>query len=308
MQPTLWNASLSTMWAKDRYSNLEDFFLAAREMGFASIELNHQIDSQQLAGISLGKYAFSSVHEPCPADISTALLRKEDWLISSEDEDRRRIGVYTVRRSIDLAAAVGARAVVVHCGNVQDAPGLERQMRQMIRDGQRGSDAYSDILDQFLRQRAAQVGPRMEAVTKSLKELLAYARPRGVRLGLENRFHIMDIPSVPELKDLLSLAAPEALGFILDVGHARALDVLGMHPFQAWLDAFSTRIVGTHLHDVIGVDDHHAPGLGEIDYAPVAACLPAEAFRTFELRSHNTPAQVKAGLQHLVDRGCVAPI
>ena len=44
-------------------------------MGFAHIELNHQIDSTMLAGIELDHFHFSSIHEPCPADISVDTLK-----------------------------------------------------------------------------------------------------------------------------------------------------------------------------------------------------------------------------------------
>jgi hypothetical protein len=37
----------------------------------------------------------------------------------------------------------------------------------------------------------------------------------------------------------------------------------------------------------------------------VAAYLPDQAFRTCEFQTFNTPEQVRAGLQVLVERGCV---
>ena len=94
-----------------------------------------------------------------------------------------------------------------------------------------------------------------------------YAGRFGIRLGLENRYHYMDIPTPDELEQLLELAGPDRLGFIYDVGHAQALDRLGFFPHEEWLKRFASRMIGAHLHDVIGVNDHHAPGLGEIDFA-----------------------------------------
>jgi hypothetical protein len=76
-------------------------------------------------------------------------------------------------------------------------------------------------------------------------------------------------------------------------------------PNELWLKRFGRRIFGTHLHDVIGISDHHAPGLGEVDYCMVAGYLPKEAFRTIEVMSFNTPEQIKSGLRILVDKGCV---
>src|SRR4030042_250970 len=96
--------------------------------------------------------------------------------------------------------------------------------------------------------------------------LIKYALQFNVKLGFENRYHYMDIPIIDEMEELLCLADPGQLGFIYDVGHAQALDRLGFFPHSEWLTRYSARIFGTHLHDVIGVSDHFAPGLGEIDF------------------------------------------
>ena len=67
-----------------------------------------------LDGIDLSRYPFSSVHEPCPADISADELKKRDWLISSTNEEHRQEGVKAIQRSIDLASQLGATAIIIH--------------------------------------------------------------------------------------------------------------------------------------------------------------------------------------------------
>jgi|GEM_PF-5743404 len=105
--------------------------------------------------------------------------------------------------------------------------------------------------------------------------------------------------------DRRKLAGPEQLGFVYDVGHAQALARLGFYPHEEWLQRYSARIIGAHLHDAIGITDHLAPGLGEVDFDMAAAYLPEEAFRTCEFKSTNTAGQVKAGLEFLVEHGCI---
>jgi hypothetical protein len=80
---------------------------------------------------------------------------------------------------------------------------------------------------------------------------------------------------------------------------------MGFHAHEEWLRRFSACIVGTHLHDVIGIDDHQFPGSGQIDWAMVARYLPADAMRTCEFQNFNSPDQVVAGLQWLVDKECI---
>jgi sugar phosphate isomerase/epimerase len=107
------------------------------------------------------------------------------------------------------------------------------------------------------------------------------------------------------MEELLRLGDPDRLGFIYDVGHAQALDRLGFFSHGEWLKRYSSRIFGAHLHDVIGVSDHYAPGLGEIDFKYISNYLPENSFRTFELQPGNTLAQVKHGVNVLVDAGCI---
>jgi sugar phosphate isomerase/epimerase len=118
----------------------------------------------------------------------------------------------------------------------------------------------------------------------------------------------MEYPSSDELGTLLELASPEQLGFIFDVGHAQHLSRLGFYPHDEWLKRFAPRIIGTHLHDIIGLQDHFAPGLGNVNYNNVASYLPENSFRTCECLEFNTPEQVTSGLKYLYEHGCIKSI
>jgi len=303
LNPT--DASLSTMWAINNYPDLNVFFHVSRELGFQKIELNHQIDSSMLSQVHLDHVQFSSIHEPCPADIPTKELVDRDWLISSPAEASRKHGVDAVRNSIRLAHRLGAPVVVVHCGNVTTNTAPESALRKLFEAGLSKSEEYLDIKSRYIQTRELLASPRLEAVKKSLNELLDYADLHQVKLGLENRYHYMDIPSLDEMQELLNLADAGRLGFIYDVGHAQALDRLGFSAHADWLNRFSPRMLGAHLHDVIGVSDHLSPGLGEIDFKLISAYIPENSFRTLELNPGNTLAQVKQGLRLLVDDGCI---
>jgi len=299
------NASISTMWAFKNYPNLNDFFYVSKQLGFQKIELNHQIDSQMLSQVNLDHYRFSSVHEPCPADISSKELVDRDWLISANEEDSRILGVKAVMKSIELAHQLNAPVVIIHCGTVPFTLNYEWKLRTLFKAGNTRSDEYLQIKSQFEQARKNLIGPRLQAVNQSLKELIEYASRYNVRLGLENRYHYMDIPSIGEMDELLHLCDASQMGFIYDVGHAQALDRLGFYPHEEWLKRFSSRMIGCHLHDVVGLIDHYAPGLGEIDFKSIANFLPDDAFRTFEILPGNTLAQVRNGLHTLVETGCI---
>jgi sugar phosphate isomerase/epimerase len=301
----IFNVSFSTMWSIENFPSLNDFFQASRVYGFDKIELNHQVNSSMLASAHLGAYKFSSVHEPCPADISTETLKRKDWLISSQDEDCRRQGIRAIQRSIDLAHELGAELVVVHSGCIRTDLSGEEQLRKLFLAGELQSPQYQDLKESLVETRARLASPHLEAVKKSLQELTEYAGQRHIRLGVENRYHYFDIPSLDEMELCLDLVDHGQGGWVFDTGHAFALDQLGFFPQEEWLKRYAGQMVASHLHDAIGVHDHLSPGLGEIDFHMVRSFLPQDAIRTCELRTTNTPEQVRAGIQYLYEKGCV---
>jgi sugar phosphate isomerase/epimerase len=299
------NASLSTMWAQGRFTTLNEFFAAAHALGFSTFELNHQVTSEMLSSADLSSCSFSGVHEPCPADISMPTMRSKDWLISSRDEDQRRLGVFFIKRSIDLAHKLDAPVVIIHCGMVLLDPSMEYQLRSLFEQGQTNADEYRHIKERLVKVRRENAASHLISVKKSLWELLDYAGRFGIILGLENRYHYFDIPLPDEMEILLGTANSQRLGFVYDVGHAQTLDRLGFFSFDEWLKKFSRRVIGAHLHDVIGIHDHAAPGEGEVDFEAVASYLPERAFRTLEMQGNTPPVQVRDSLQVLINHGCL---
>ncbi len=304
-EPTVWDISLSTMWAMKNPPALEDFFRSVRGMGIKAVELNHQVSSGMLAGIDLARYRISSIHEPCPAETPVDVLKARDWMISATGEANREQGVLAVKHSIDLAHLLGVKALVVHAGNVRAEWPAEKELYRLYRCGKKDTNEYLELKSQLVEQRASMAGPRLEAVMKSLLELLEYAAPLGVRLGLENRYHYMDIPILDEMEILLSLASPDHIGFWYDAGHAHTLDRLGFFAHEDWLARYAGRIIGVHLHDAKGIDDHGAPGEGEIDFNRISQYLPDDAIHTLELKGDITAEQLLNSLQYLSQKGCI---
>jgi sugar phosphate isomerase/epimerase len=303
----IWNVALSTMWGIGQFDHLADFFAAGHHMGIQQFELNHKVTSAMLDGLDLTRYQIGSVHEPCPADISTETLNGRNWLISALDEDCRRQGVHAVQHSIDLAHRLGARTVVVHAGKVDLDPQLETHLWHLFEAGQTQTPAYDEARDCLITARAAQAEPNLEAVRRSLLELAEYAGRLGIGLGIENRYHYLEIPSLDELGRLLETVGDGRLGFWYDVGHAHTLERLGFYSHAAWLQRYASRMLGVHFHDVIGLRDHQAAGLGEVDWKLVSNYLPSHGIiRACEFRPYVTSEQTAAGLQFLADQGCIA--
>ena len=300
-----WNVSLSTMWSFENHLTLPEILPVLDQLELSGIELNHNIISSDLMGVDLGKIPVRSLHEPCPADVSMSALSKTDWQISAVDEQNRRQGVRMIMRSIDLAFQLGVKHIVVHPGNAGLSDHDEKKLRKLFENGKIQTQEYLDVKQKMIENRNEVINERFDSVKRSIKELLEYVNSKNIRLALENRYHFMDIPSPVEMGKLLELAGSDRLGMQFDIGHAQTLDQLGFYPFMEWIENHAKRIIGLHIHDVKGVDDHYAPGLGEVNYELFSRFIPTDAQRTLEVRGMNSIEAIKSGLLLLDQVGLI---
>jgi len=302
---TLYDAALSTMWNVKQPQPFAETFRAPREIGFARFELNHAVRADLFNAIDARHTPIGSVHDPCPAGVPLDTLKEWDWQIASLDEMRRGQGVAMAKRTVDLAVQLGARLVVIHPGNIVADPALDYRLRDLYLAGEAHTPAYAALRDELMADRAQRAAPHLEAARRSLREIIDYALPLGVILGLENRYRYYDIPILDEMEALLELSDAEGYGFQYDVGHAETLDRLGLCAHMDWLERFGRRMVGMHLHDVNGLTDHRVPGDGSVNFAKIAPYLPPTARRTLEVSAKYTLPQIRAGLDLLAGAGCV---
>lgn len=296
--------SLSTMWYQNRAENLPKWWQEVRALGFSHIELSHIVTPDMLQDVAPGSIPVSSVHYPAPTTPHPTVHRPADDLLSSPDESLRLWAVSQGRRSIDLAAEMGATALCIHAGRVEIPDRLEWVVRQRFLGGYRNHKVYQAARADLLAARRAAAAANLTAVRRSLDELARYAQAAGIRLGIETRLHIAEIPSLDEASLLLDDHDAAVLGLWLDVGHVQVQANLGMSPLNDWLLAFSSRIVSAHLHDAIGLRDHLLPGCGEIDFAHLSTFLPPSALRVVEVDWYFSAPELLAARQHLIQTGC----
>ncbi|MDZ4277695.1 MAG: hypothetical protein U1B78_01005, partial [Dehalococcoidia bacterium] len=99
---------------------------------------------------------------------------------------------------------------------------------------------------------------------------------------------------------------PAVVGYWHDVGHAEVQARLGYVDKRAWLDMLGPRTLGCHLHDVDGIGDHRAPGLGDVEWDYIASGLPPDALRVFEINQREPAGAVAGAISFLRGRGVVS--
>lgn len=136
------------------------------------------------------------------------------------------------KKEIILAKKVGAKIITVHSGS-EEAP--ERKM--------------------FKQE-------NFKVLIQNLKEIVAFGKELGIRIGLENSWK----PSTLCLKptDLLTVInSIKGLGIVFDVGHANAA---GYNP-STYFKKIKNFIINMHIHDNNGKSDqHNLIGKGNINF------------------------------------------
>jgi sugar phosphate isomerase/epimerase len=296
------------MWAQQaRFKDMARFRRVVASMGFDGLEASHSTEESGLEVLcGHGEIPLSSLHAPTPRRKLADGRFNGDANLASTDESERRQALDETKRTIDFAARAGLRYVVVHLGGVGDhMTETERELRRLVESGSGDGEEAERLRQELSSWRASLINPHLDRARRSLRELVEYAAPRGVALGIESRLHYHEIPHPDETLDLLAGYTNDVAGYWHDVGHCEVQARLGMIDRFSWFPRLTPRTIGSHLHDVDGLKDHRAPGNGDVDWSYVAAGLPGDALRVFEIDQHQPDDKVAGSIEYLRSRGVV---
>ena len=250
-------------------------------LGFGWAELSHGIRISLVPGILRalqdGVIRVSSTHNFCPLPTGFTAPAPNIYMPSAPDLREHAQWLRHTRRSLDFAQQVGARVVVLHLGQVEFfwfSP--VRKYRRYLKEKGEAFSAEAPDYKALLAGTLGRIRKRMPSylarVKASLEEILPYAAERGLRLGLENRERIDELPlddGFPEL--FASLSQQDVAGYWHDCGHAQLKQRSGIIEHTRQLEQNAAHLVGFHLHDVDAAGRDHQPlGEGTIDFAMVS--------------------------------------
>lgn len=293
--------SLSTSWNASKHNNGRDLIEEIRAIGFDTVELSfaltRAIVEDLLALTEGGAIKVSSLHNMCPlpSEIEPQKASPDYYSLASCDEEERARAVAAAKTTIDYAARFNARAVVVHAGRV-DVEDRTRQLAALVSENR----DFVRLREQMITERENKKGPHLESAIRSLEEIVSHGKTARISIGVENRYYYREIPIMTELEAIFRHFKPGELFYWHDVGHAEVFDRLGICRHKALLNNFGDRLLGIHLHDIIGpVNDHKTPGHGTFDFSLVKPHIKPETIKVLEVHQPATAEDIRDSVLYL---------
>ncbi len=298
---------ISTCWWHNRVTQGEEIAEGALELDLDGVELEYRITEKQLSQMrpTLKKdLNVLSIHNyfPYPEGLSNAKPSGDLFLLSSCDRDERLRAVHYSIRTLEHAHDLGAKAVILHLGKV-DMPNHISEIRALLGKGKSHQNELLAFINRQRRERRSMHQRHLDAVLFSLDALNGEAEQKGLFLGIENRYHLHEIPDFDEIGTILEQFRGGNIRYWHDVGHAFAQENMGIIPQKDLLTAYSEMLIGVHLHDAEGLDDHRTPGQGEVDFDQIKSFMKPSHIKILEIRSDVEKSDLLEGIQHLKSLG-----
>ncbi len=241
-----------------------------------------------------------SLHSYCPtpAGITPEKAGGDLLLLTSEDATIRERGVEATIRTLEWAARLEAPAIVMHSGRTPiDYPKL--RVRELYDGGQWPIGEGEAILRTMAQERAKTADRALDLLCLSLDPILESASKLEVNVGLENRIYPHEIPSGAEFTKLLETFRGAPIGTWYDTGHAAYQEALSFSAPGETLEAMLPALLGCHVHDVKGIQDHLPPGEGSLDLVAIIERLPPTTPLVIECRAQQGKARIAQGIAAL---------
>jgi sugar phosphate isomerase/epimerase len=274
-----------------------------RDLGFYYAELSHGTRISLLPGIleavDAGEMRISSLHNFCPLPMGVNYAAPNLYQFSAERPRERELAQRYTVKTIEFAARVKAPAVVLHSGSI-DMKNYTDKLLDLVARGERESPKFAKLCTELDEKREAKKGPFVERVHELLEKLLPAAESQGIKLGVENRQALEELPLESDFQFLFRELASPNLGYWHDTGHGQIKENLGFIRHAMHVESLRDRLFGLHIHDVqFPGRDHCAPGTGMIDFGALKPLVKPEHIKVFEFGPGLTVEEVKSGIEHV---------
>ncbi len=295
--------SLSSCWNSQRHIDGRAMLEEIRGLGFEFAELSHGIRISLLPGIidavDAGVIKISTLHNFCPLPMGIDRPAPNVFQFTAENQRERNNAWRHSLVTLDTAARLGAQLVVLHMGSI-DMKDYTDKLVDLIRDGKKETPKYEKLCEEASLKREEKKEAYVARAHEFLHRLVPEAKKLGLKLGVENREALEEIPLDSDLGFFFKEFSDPTVCYWHDTGHAQIKENLGFIHHALHLESFADRLAGFHIHDVeFPGRDHRAPGNGCVNFTALQPFVHPEHIKVFELSPSVPLEAVKAGIAHI---------
>jgi len=271
-----------------------------KSLGIEKIELafgmTREFVDQIFSIEEAGGTEVTSVHNfcPMPEGVPQENAGPDYYSLSSADENERKRAVEVACGTINTATRLRAKAVILHLGRVE----IKDRTKKLAALLGAGSE-YEKLKGRMIDERKKAAPLFLKKAMASLGTLAAYSKEKGVALGIETRYYYREIPSLDEIEIMLDRFKDAHVGYWHDAGHAQLFENIGLSKHIDYLERYKDRLIGIHIHDIKGIEDHLAPCRGEMDFSILKPYIKKNTLLVLEPHQPATAEEIKKGAVYL---------
>jgi sugar phosphate isomerase/epimerase len=274
-----------------------------RGLGFEYAELSHGIRLGLVPGIveavTAGEIKISSLHNFCPLPMGVNHAAPNLYQFSAERPRERELAERYTLKTLEFAERVKAPVVVLHSGSI-DMKAYTEKLLDMVDRGEKETPRYQKLSAELAQKREGKKESFFEHTKEMLKKIAPEAERRGLKLGIENRQSLEELPLDHDFPLFFKELDSPGIVYWHDTGHAQIKENLGFINHALHLESQRDRLTGFHIHDVqFAGKDHCAPGTGKVNFAALAPMVKPEHIKVFEFSPSLTVDEVKTGVAHV---------
>ena len=297
--------ALSTAWYENESAPVSETIQAGLQGGFTAFELGISPNPKDIEKIQQladsGEIEVISIHNIFPPSAEVTYPDRGDDVASLDEKVRRRAIENTIA-TVQFAERLKAHAVIIHAGEASVENAKEKNRRICSGVAEKGlTPAVKNQVKDLYRERNELSKGHIEAVIESLREVLESTA--SLPLGVESRYFYHQIPSIDELDVIFDKLDSDRVFYWHDMGHSQMDEFLGVCTHEDWLQRYGDRMLGMHLHDVVGASDHTPPGSGELDFEMVKRYLCPATIKVLEINHVHTMQEILEGVKVLNEIG-----
>jgi sugar phosphate isomerase/epimerase len=174
------------------------------------------------------------------------------------------------------------------------------KLKELLERGEKNSPKFNKVVAEATAARAAKKKKFYDRSRETLKLLMTELKFRGLKIGIEIREAVEELPIESDFKSLLEEFPAPNVYYWHDTGHAQVKQELGFINHVQHLGSLADRLAGFHIHDVkFPARDHFPPGGGDIDFASLKPFVKPEHIKVFELSPKVPLDSVTRSIAHL---------